>query len=441
MLQRQAFNEIRPDEDSGQALTPLYFYEILKRRALYFAIPFAVIFAIGSMIAYAWPARYLSQGTILVSSQQIPSDLVRSTVSTVANERIQIIEQRILTRENLLAIAKKYQLTAGLQEQMSGTEIVDFIKSRFKLKPAEQKLATGRNALIFTVGFEYEQPQIATKVANDFVTMILDEDVRARTAYAAETSRFLAEDVKKLEAQLTALSAQISEQKRRRIAALNDLGEADDASIAALKAQLVIKSATYSDTHPEIRALKRRIELLEKGGAVDGGKKGATPDPSPSLEMLLTQDASLKAQLTAATGKLAMARLGENLERGQISERLEVLEQPSLPQKPTSPNRPKILAAVLVLALMAGGGLVFAAESLNPAIRRGSDLYSIIDSHLIVSIPYITTQAELSRKKKLIILAAGILVVAILVGLIAALFLLPPIDILFEKIMGKFLGK
>jgi uncharacterized protein involved in exopolysaccharide biosynthesis len=442
MLQRQTFNEIRPDEDSGQALTPLYFFEILKRRALYFAIPFAVILAIGSLIALAWPARYLSQGTILVSSQQIPSELVRSTVSTVANERIQIIEQRIMTRDNLLALAKKYQLTAGLQERMSGTEIVDFIKSRFKIKAAEQKMATGRkDAMIFTVGFEYEQPQIATRVANDFVTMILDEDVRARTAYAAETSRFLAEDVKKLEAQLTALSAQISEQKRRRVAALNDSGEADDGSIAALRAQLLIKSATYSDTHPEIRALKRRIELLEKGGAVDGSKKGATPDPSPTLETLLTQDASLKAQLTAATQKLAMARLGENLERGQISERLEVLEQPTLPQKPTSPNRPKIFAAVFVLALMAGGGLVFAAESLNPAIRRSSDLYSIIDSHLIVSIPYITTQSELSRKKKLIILGAGMLVVLALAGVIAAFFFLPPIDILFEKLMGKVLGK
>ena len=90
---------------------------------------------------------------------------------------------------------------------------------------------------------------------------------------------------------------------------------------------------------------------------------------------------------------------------------------------------------------MAGGGLVFAAESLNPAIRRSSDLYSIIDSHLIVSIPYITTQAELSRKKYLIILAAGLLVVLVLVGLIGAFFFLPPIDILFEKLMGKLLGK
>lgn len=439
MLQRQAFNEIRLDEDAGQALTPLYFLEILKRRALYFAIPFAVILGIGSLIAFAWPARYLSQGTILVSSQQIPTDLVKSTVSTAANERIQIIEQRIMTRENLLAIAKKYQVTGGLQERVSGTEIADFIKSRFQLKPATQKLSTGRKeAMIFTVGFEYEQPQIATKVANEFVTMILDEDVRARTAYASETSRFLAEDVKKLESQLTALSTQIAEQKRRRVAVLTDTGQVDDGKdLASLRAQLLIKSALYSDNHPEIRALKRKIEVLEKGGAANGDQKG----PVPPLETLLTQEASLKAQLTTATQKLATARLGENLEKGQISERLEVLEQPTLPQKPTSPNRPKILAAVFVLALMAGGGLVFAAETLNPAIRRSSDLYSIIDSHLIVSIPYITTQAELSRKKKLIILAVGIFVVLVVIGLTAAIFVLPPIDILFEKLMGKLLGK
>ena len=57
-----------------------------------------------------WPPTYLSEGKILVQSQQIPTELVRPTVTNAAQERIQVIEQRTMTRENLLAIIDKFQL-------------------------------------------------------------------------------------------------------------------------------------------------------------------------------------------------------------------------------------------------------------------------------------------------------------------------------------------
>ena len=64
----------------------------------------------GLAIAALWPATYLSEGKILVQSQQIPTELVRPTVTNAAQERIQVIEQRMMTRENLLAIVDKFQL-------------------------------------------------------------------------------------------------------------------------------------------------------------------------------------------------------------------------------------------------------------------------------------------------------------------------------------------
>ena len=93
---------------------------VLKRRAFYFAIPFLAVLAIGSVITVIWPARYVAQGTILVQSQEIPSDLVRPTIAALANDRIQIIEQRVMTRDNLLTIAKKYGLTSGWLERRLG---------------------------------------------------------------------------------------------------------------------------------------------------------------------------------------------------------------------------------------------------------------------------------------------------------------------------------
>src|SRR6185312_11337096 len=477
MLQRQTFQEHVPDEDSGQSLTPSHAIDLLKRRWLHFLMPFVLLLAIGSAIAMLWPATYLAEGKILVESPQIPSDLVRPTVAVLANERVQIIQQRIMTRDNLLAIAKKFQLSMGFGARMKGTELVDFLRDRTQILPLELKAPPGRRdnqAIAFTVGFLYEQPVTAAKVANELLTMILNEDVRGRTNSASETARFLEQDVKRLETQISTIDGKIADLKRSSAAAATifdaktgnatSLPLSDDAKqLAALKAELLIKSATLSGEHPDIKALKRRIEAFEKTindkaapgadappaadaqAGAQAGAPGQTANASPAvvaagLDALATQRSNLDKELANATQKLAAARLGESLERGQYAERLQVIEQPTVPEKPLSPNRPKILAFAFIFAFMASGGLVFAAETLNPAIRRSADLYSIIDSHLIVTIPYITTLGETRRRKRKIIITAGAIACVAAVGVIAVLFILPPLDVLVAKFTARLLG-
>ncbi len=453
MLQRQTFAESSVEIEDGEGLSLSHIFDVVKRRILYFAIPFVIILAIGTLITFAWPAKYLSQGKILISGQEIPTDLVKPTVSTLSNERISYIQQRIMTRDNLLALSKKFNLSMGWQGLVSGSEIVDFIRERTQIRPSEVTLTGERKqAIAFTVGFEYENPQIATRVANELVTMILNEDVRTRTNFASETTKFLEKEVKRLEDQLSSINNEIADRQKSMFVGAGD--PSDDArNLAALKAQLAVKSAVFSETHPDIRALKRQIEALEKvTGPLPAPKGGAVSDADAvqkdviagntnpqGIDTLLTQRIGTRQELNAATQKLAAARLGESLERGQHSERLEVLEQPTLPKKPTSPNRPKIFAIVFAFALMAGGGLLASAEMLNPAIRRSTDLYSLVDSHLVVLIPHISTDDELHRKKSRRMYVAGAVATIVIIGLIAVFFILPPIDTLFDKIMQMIL--
>lgn len=452
MLQSQSYQEPVADQNVGEMLSPARFYEIVKRRLFYFIIPFLLVLAIGSLVTLAWPAKYLSEGKILISSQEIPKDLVRPTVVSLANERIQVIGQRILTRDNLLGIAKKYQISNNTWQGrfLSGTEIVDFIRDRTQIKAMDLKLPSEqKRAIAFSVGFEYEQPQIAMRVANELVTMILSEDVRARTAFAAETTKFLERELQRLETQLGQLDTQMADLRTRLAGSRVDpsvLG--DGKSLAALKSELVMQSAVYADTHPNIRALKRRIAALEKlspgsASSSDEGKEGessSAPDAATvaalrEIDSLETKRKSVREELSTTTQKLAAARLGESLERGQHSERLEVLEQPTMPTKPVSPNRGRLFLFVCMAALMAGGGLAFGTEMLDQSVRRKSDLFSIIDSHLVVSIPYITTAAEVRRKKAKLIVVSVTVAAVILAAIVAILFILPPLDILFDKAM------
>jgi uncharacterized protein involved in exopolysaccharide biosynthesis len=432
MLQTQGYQRGQLEGGSEQALRLDYLYDVLKRRALYFALPFILVLTVGSFVTFVWPARYLAQGTILVQSQEIPSDLVRPTIAALANDRIKIIEQRVMTRDNLLAIAKKYRLTSGWLEKVSGTEIVDFIRKRTIIKPSEQKLETRKKeAIAFSIGFEYERPDIATKVANEFVTMLLGEDVRSRTEFAAQTTRFLAEEVTRLEGRLASIDAQIAAIKKARG---TDPSDADaQKTLSALKTELSIKSATFSSSHPEIMALKRKVAAMEKSAPDTGGQNGGA-----NLDTLETQKVTVVEELNKATQKLSAARLGENLEKGQHSERLEVIEQPTTPQKPVSPNRPKIFAAVFALALMAGGAMVFAAEMLNQSIRRSADLFALIDRQMVVTIPYIATRAETKRRTRKTKGTFGLIAVAALAGIVLLFYILPPIDLLFDKVIALF---
>ncbi len=129
--------------------------------------------------------------------------------------------------------------------------------SHWKARSGERK-----QAIAFSVGFEYERPDVAARVANELVTMILNEDVRTRTNFASETTKFLESDVKRLENQLSAINDEINNRQKTATGGLFDPAD-DGRNLAALKAQLAVKSANFSDSHPDVRALKRQIKALE----------------------------------------------------------------------------------------------------------------------------------------------------------------------------------
>src|SRR5215467_11378281 len=119
------------------SLNPLYYYQILKKRKFYGLIPFICVFAIGFAIVMLWPPTYQSEGKILVESQQIPVDLVRPTVTATASERIAMIQQRVMTRENLLKIVDKYQMFADQRDKLSRTDLLDLMRANTIVKPVE----------------------------------------------------------------------------------------------------------------------------------------------------------------------------------------------------------------------------------------------------------------------------------------------------------------
>jgi len=447
MLQKLSFEDdgvaagqqLRPAsyQEGGQShfLQPSYYWQLIKRRALYFVIPFILVLPVGLAVAVLLPATYLSEGKILVQSQQIPTELVRPTVTSAAQERIQVIEQRTMTRENLLAMIDKFQLFPEKRALMSASQLVELMRKNTKIEPLAQPLAFSHSrgdnpTIVFTVGFEYSDTQTASRVANELVTRILSEDLRDRTSRATDTTKFLAREVQKLQADNAAVDAKIALAKLAQAKSGANTPDQPAIQLAQLKMDLAQKSALYSDRHPVMQALKRQIQALEKvvAPSVQTGS-----DALPPLDELETQQENIQKNLEAASSKLAAARLGETLEKDQQSEKLEVIEQPTAPQEPIRPNRPKIAGMALFLAFAAGGGLVLLLELADKGIRRSSDIFGIVDSRLVIAIPYINTQAELHRRRQRTTVLIGVALVFVIVALVATYLLMPPLDLVIAK--------
>src|SRR5262252_5417433 len=93
-----------------QALTFPELVGAARRRIVPIIAVSVVVLAAAVPIVFAWPALYRSSAKILFEEQEIPREYVRSTVTTIADERIQVITQQVMTRSTLMQIIEKYNL-------------------------------------------------------------------------------------------------------------------------------------------------------------------------------------------------------------------------------------------------------------------------------------------------------------------------------------------
>ena len=99
--------------------------EIVRRRGRTIIITFSAAALTTVILAALWPPTFRSTGTILIEQQEIPSDLVRSTVTSYADERVQIISQRVMKTQNLLDIVRRYGLYESQHKSDSREKVIE----------------------------------------------------------------------------------------------------------------------------------------------------------------------------------------------------------------------------------------------------------------------------------------------------------------------------
>ena len=86
-----------------------YYVSVFLRRIYVMIIVAVGMTAAAIYVAMQLPPSYRADARLLVESPQIPTNLAASTVQVETYEQLQIIEQRLMTRENLLQIARQFE--------------------------------------------------------------------------------------------------------------------------------------------------------------------------------------------------------------------------------------------------------------------------------------------------------------------------------------------
>ena len=207
-------------------------------------------------VAVLLPSVYRSTATILIEQQEMPADLVRSTISSYADQRIQVISQQVMTRANLMRIVEKYNLYPRLPGDQDERRDTPASGQGHQARHAQgrrdrsaQRCKT--NATIaFSLSYEGETPAVAQKVANELVTLFLGENLKNRQQKTAETSAFLAEEAAKLSEHVSETEAKLAAFKAKNTGRLPEL------------VQLNMQLRDRADS--EIKELDRQISTLEE---------------------------------------------------------------------------------------------------------------------------------------------------------------------------------
>ena len=302
----------------------------VRRRIRPMALAFALVFGAAALVALLWPPTYRSTGTILIEQQEVPTEFVRSAVTSYADQRVQMISQRVMTSANLLGVIDKYKLYPADRARAARETLVDRMRDDIKLDMisadvVDPNLGRATKATIaFSVSFDSRSPVLATQVANELTTLYLSENIQSRKQLAADTAGFLKDESERLGGRVAELESKIAafksqhgtelpeygalnmqslERSQQELRAVEVRMQSLDQQLVYLDAQLaqIMPTANYSESGERVLAPADRLRVLQSQLAAARARYSAE---HPDVVRLRTEIDRLQAQLGASSAAM-----------------------------------------------------------------------------------------------------------------------------------------
>src|SRR5664279_3376705 len=413
------------------------------------------------VFASAWiiPPKYTSETVILVEQQKVPEQFVMPNVQVDLQERLQSIQQQVLSRSRLLSIINELHLYQGLFFGSPDDQVMQMRKD-ITIDLVQAPASAGRPGALtaFKVSFVADKPQSNLQIltgtqgqlqsavdARDKAlqqqaylnSLAAQYDAMGVTESTATTPQTTAQQIEMMRAELANLEAKYTsdhpdvKKQKDAIAKMEQMqkdttdtksGEAADdveksspSQVRAMTPVMQIQSELKSNKL-EIQSREALISRLEAKVNLYQARLNATPGRQQELSDIMRNYDESKKNYDTLLGKTMASSLATSLNRQQQGDQFRIIDPPSLPEKASFPDRFKFslagLGAGLALAFIFGVGMEF----VDARIRSETDLIEGSTLPVLAEIPPLPTDREVAaqRWKPWIAVAAAILIAIII---------------------------
>lgn len=274
---------------------------ILKRRKKPALWVGAGVFILGVLVAILVPPTYVSSSTILIEQQEIPQDLVRSTVTSFADQRIQSITQRTMTFANLSELIKKYDLYADDRKSEPMEVIIEYMRRDIKTKIISADVVDPRSGrpveatIAFSIKYHSRSADTAQKVAGEITSLFLNENLKNRKEMASLTEEFLGKSLEEERDKLKALETKLAQFKQDHAKELPEFNQFTLSTLERTESEVRERTARLDALQERRIYLKGELARLGASRIVTGGDlNGLTPEDR--LRYLYNLSLQLKTQ-------------------------------------------------------------------------------------------------------------------------------------------------
>jgi len=166
---------------------PQDYLALAVRRKWWIIAPFVLLSVAVGGVVYQLPDIYISETLILIEARDVPDDFVRDLTTIDAEERLDVVQQTILSRTNLFQIVTEFgaQLIdlRGLDEERK----IGSVKERIGTEASVQR---GKASSI-RIWYEDQNPELAQKITSRLASLLIEYDNRIREQQVFGTAEFI----------------------------------------------------------------------------------------------------------------------------------------------------------------------------------------------------------------------------------------------------------
>lgn len=245
-----------------------YFVSLRKRKKTIFTI-FIIFMCVFILVALLLPSVYKSSATILIEQQEIPRELVMSTVTSYAAERIQTIQAQVMSRSNLFKIIDKFNLYKDERKRETSEAIISRMRDDTLLDVISADIvnpATGRSSsatIAFSLSYQGENPGQVQKVVSELTSLYLNKNLESRASKALETAEFFREESGRIKVVISELEEKLADFKQKNAKMLPEIQGVNMRVLQRIESNIVATNTTLLNLEDRRFYLEGRLEQIE----------------------------------------------------------------------------------------------------------------------------------------------------------------------------------